>query len=469
MDAADAAAGGDLAQPRPCAAERGDQDAAGVPAGADEAHHARAGPRARRRWKGDRGLPQRLVGRRVRVFQQDPQRARRARHQPIGLGRRLDGEAVRDQGLHVQAPARHQVKHRLEVALLGPADQAERIVAAPGLVLGVVPARAVGARHLERQLLLVEVRPRELQPRDPDQHDAAALAAHQGGLVDRIAALGAGGDQHRVQAAPARDALGRRDRILARAEVRRLRAEPAGQGQALGVHVQAQDPAAVASQDLHRHQPDQAQARHRHRLAERRLDQPDPLQGDRAQHGEGGLVVADRIGHAGAQVDRRRDDLGVPAVGGDAVARHEAGDALARRHHPADIAVAERQRLIELVAHRLQRRDQPVGRQLVQHLAHLFGLLARLVDQVRLAEVHQHALGARRHQRAARTDQQLPRPGLRTGNLGHLGRAVAKVLQDLFQDAIRPFGDSPACSRSAIFATMWMSCAIRSRQNTRPG
>ena len=104
-------------------------------------------------------------------------------------------------GSDVEPPRGHELEHRFEVALLGPAHEAERIVVAALLVLRVVAPGAIGARHLEAQLLLVEVRTIELQAGDADQDDAAAPAAHAGRLRHRLVARGRGDDQHAIRAA----------------------------------------------------------------------------------------------------------------------------------------------------------------------------------------------------------------------------------------------------------------------------
>ena len=132
----------------------------------------------------------------ARVLQQDAERAA-SRRRLVGLRRVLDGEAVRDQRRHVEPAARPSCR-------APPRSCAARSSARsrPGsrcpccLVVRVVAARAVGARDLEAQLLLVEVGARQLEPGDAHQHDAAALAAHLRRLVHRLVALGGGGDQH---------------------------------------------------------------------------------------------------------------------------------------------------------------------------------------------------------------------------------------------------------------------------------
>ena len=62
-------------------------------------------------------------------------------------------------GCRDQPAVGHHVQHRLEVALLGPAHEADGVVLALVLVGGVVAAGTVGAGHLEGELLVVESRP----------------------------------------------------------------------------------------------------------------------------------------------------------------------------------------------------------------------------------------------------------------------------------------------------------------------
>ena len=65
----------------------------------------------------------------------------------------------------------------------------------------------------------------------------------------------------------------------------------------------------------------------------------------------------------------------------------------------------------------------PSVRTLVQHHAHLVGLLAGLVDEPGLAEIHQHAFSAGRDQRVRTADQQLPTASTGTGDVGDFGDA----------------------------------------------
>ena len=82
----------------------------------------------------------------------------------------------------------------------------------------------------------------------------------------------------------------------------------------------------------------------------------------------------------------------------------------------ARIAVAQRQRLVELAKHGLQRRHQAVGAHLIEHLPDLVRLLPGFLDQIRLTELEKHLLRSRRDQGGLRPDQHLPLTHLRAGN-----------------------------------------------------
>jgi hypothetical protein len=89
----------------------------------------------------------------------------------------------------------------------------------------------------------------------------------------------------------------------------------------------------------------------------------------------------------------------------DTIAYRKPGDLGADLQHDTDVAIAKRQRLIQLAADGVKSREHPVGSRLVDYLRKLFGLLARLLQQAAAAEFHQHAFGAGGNQRAPRADQ----------------------------------------------------------------
>src|SRR5690606_253695 len=104
-------------------------------------------------------------------------------------------------------PVGHHVEHGFEIALLGPADKADRIVLPPLLIVRIIATGAIGAGDLEGEFLLVEISTGKLEPCHADQHDATPLAAHQGCLMDRLAALGGSSDDDGIDPAATRKAL----------------------------------------------------------------------------------------------------------------------------------------------------------------------------------------------------------------------------------------------------------------------
>jgi len=142
-----------------------------------------------------------------------------------------------------------------------------------------------------------------------------------------------------------------------------------------------------------------------------------------------GQVLGPVIGRDGARIHRHRKGL----RSGDA--REQLLHLLHVRCKPpvkANIAIPQRQRLLQLAAHRLHRRHQTIGPHLLSHLLDLVRLLAGLLERIGLAKVHQHALGPGRDQRACSADQQRAAADTRTGDFGQLGAAVFQILVDLF-------------------------------------
>jgi hypothetical protein len=121
------------------------------------------------------------------------------------------------------------------------------------------------------------------------------------------------------------------------------------------------------------------------------------------------------------------------AVAGHPVARSELGHAGADFQHPPDVAVAQGQRLIQPAEDRLQRRQEAVGADLLEHLLDLLGLAAGLGDQAGAAELDQHALGAGGNQAAGGLDEHVTRPDAGAGQIGYLDLAGPKMLEDLSQ------------------------------------
>ena len=108
-------------------------------------------------------------------------------------------------------------------------------------------------------------------------------------------------------------------------------------------------------QHLHGHQPDESQARYHNRFPERWLGQTQALQANRTQHGEHGRFIFDVVGDARAQILWHAHNSGMAAVGNYAIARSKLGNSFARFDHRTHVAVAQRQRLVKLAAHGIDR------------------------------------------------------------------------------------------------------------------
>ena len=117
------------------------------------------------------------------------------------------------------------------------------------------------------------------------------------------------------------------------------------------------------------------------------------MQRNRRQRHECRLIVADRVGNSGAEVASHGDEIRVTSVRDDAVTGAVFRHARPRFDDTAYVAIAEWNRLIELAAHRVERREHAVGAHLVQYLPCSVRLAAYLFDPIRAAELQQHALG----------------------------------------------------------------------------
>ena len=355
--------------------------------------------------------------------------------QRVGAGSVGDREAVGDQRRHVHLALGEQSDERLHVAVLGPADVAERVVVPLFLVGGVVAARAVGARHPEAQLLVVVGLARQLQAHRSHRHHRAAIAGRLAGQRHRLGRRSGGGDQHPVGAAAAGE------RAAGGEEVGGVAgggggAQGLGPPAAPGVGIHSHHLAAGGAGEGDGEQSHQPEADHRHRLPQLGAREPQALEGDRADGGEGAGLEADAGREHRRQPPGHEDHLGVAGVAGagagDPVAGAEAVDSGADGDHRSRRGVAEGDRHVEPAAHRLDGGGQAVAPGLGDHLAHQVGPLARLAEQALAGQLDHRPLGARADQRGGRPHQHAAGPEGGRRHLGHLGRAAAVALDDGF-------------------------------------
>ena len=201
------------------------------------------------------------------------------------------------------------------------------------LVVAVVAAGAVRAGHPELELLLVEGRPVDVDPRLPHDDDAAAVARQADGELERVGGGGRGAQEHCVEAEPARDGVdarlerrrrragsrSRRPGGRARPRRRRGRCRPRGTPRRRGAAPRAARRARARSR--------------RPSSPSRDLGLADAVQRDRADGRVRGVLERDAVGDRRDEVPRHGEDLGVVralAAAGDAVAGRDALDALRR-------------------------------------------------------------------------------------------------------------------------------------------
>src|SRR5690606_27031601 len=123
-----------------------------------------------------------------------------------------------------------------------------------------------------------------------------------------------------------------------------------GEGPPLRVGVDADDGAALGGQQLYREQTDQPEPGHDKSLADGGGGEPDPLKGDAADGGEGGVGGLDPLGYGDREVGVGHRQLAVRRGCGDPVTDCYVGDVLPDFDDPAGQRVAEGDRLVQLVA-----------------------------------------------------------------------------------------------------------------------
>jgi hypothetical protein len=270
------------------AVQSGDEDASGEAAGADQGD---ANGRRRRGLRGRRGGRGRLHGdraggRSVVAVREDDRAAGpgldRPGEQAVGADCVLHRDDLVDEVVEPEVAALLQAEHRLHVALLGPADEPDRVVETAFLVVGVVATGPVGAGDAERQLLVVEGGARELDGNVADQDDCRAVACDCGCGVQRVARRRRGGHHDGIDADAARgcqnlvrDAVGARESVVGTARTSPLDADRVDvEREHLGPRRLEEAAGDLANQPA---------ADDRDAVAEPDVGEPDPVQGDRTE------------------------------------------------------------------------------------------------------------------------------------------------------------------------------------------
>src|SRR5205085_10647465 len=166
------------------------------------------------------------------------------------------------------------------------------------------------------------------------------------------------------------------------------------------------DSTAVRLQELRGELADESESDDDDRLAQRRLRESHALKRNRAERRESAALKINAVGQHRAKVFRHGQQFGVRSI-----ARARARHSVARAkllHALADLddyacgAVAERVRLVQLLAHGPERPRQSLAPDLLEDLPDKIGPLLRLADQTLATEFDEGALRARADERRRR-------------------------------------------------------------------
>lgn len=128
----------------------------------------------------------------------------------------------------------------------------------------------------------------------------------------------------------------------------------------------------------------------------------------------------------------------VRPIGDDAVTGCESLDSWPRLDDHAGLAIADRDRGIELGAHGAERGADSVSADLVEDLPHLVGLPTRFLEPSGAPEIDEHALRTGRHDARTRLDDERDARGRWHRNVHELRGAVGERLQKMDHwDSIR--------------------------------
>ena len=296
---------------------------------------------------------------------------------------------------------REEVQEALDVAPLGPADVARRVVDALELVPVVISPRTVGPGEADVQLLVVVGVPGQIQPGLADVDDAGAVPGQLHRGLDRSVRRAASRQEHVVGAAAAGD-LGERLRRGGHALVvgggAERRAGLLGPLAAVLDHIEADHADPGGDEQADHKLADQAQADHAGGFPQLGLGAAHAVHGDRPDGREGSVLGqnAPRDGHA--HVDRDPVVLGVQRVlvAGRChqLAHVELLGTASHLDHLTAERVTQRRVGVEPVHDLLVRGHRALLRDRVEDLARLVGAGPRLADHRQLGLGHLHHLCA---------------------------------------------------------------------------
>ena len=194
-------------------------------------------------------------------------------------------------------PSRHQIQAGLKIALLGPADVADGIIAPAPLVTRVVPARSIRTRVTNLQLLFVKHFPRQVSARVADDDKARPVPHCFCRLFNRRVALCRGANHGRIDPV----AVGPRPHFVGQNLLTEndhfLRTHRVTKRTARRDQIDGHGSRSRRLQQIRDEQTHQSLPQHQHLVAELRCQLTDGLQCNRGQRRVGCLPVFDPCGH----------------------------------------------------------------------------------------------------------------------------------------------------------------------------
>ena len=327
----------------------------------------------------------------------------------------------------------------MKIALLGPANVANRIIIAGPFVTRVVASRTVGAGIPHLQFLFVKGLPGKVRARVAHDHEPAPVAHHLRRLLHRRVALRRGANQGGIHPEAFRPDARFVRQILFPQDHSFVRAHRLAQRTARRHQVHRHHPRACGLQKTRHEQTDESLPHHQHAVSHSGFALSNGVERDCAQGRVGRLPVLNPVGHRRHQQIGQSQILRVKralcARARDAVAQPKSAVCRIDLRHDTRGAVAQWGRRFKPVAHLLERGAPAQIAGGIQNSSHLVGTRPDFLQQVHFGLLDLHFLGADADDRVGRAHQDTAWRRDRPGHLLQLEAAVL-ILRDLLHDEL---------------------------------
>src|SRR6185369_11419078 len=205
----------------------------------------------------------------------------------------------------------HSMEAGLKIALLGPADETDRVIVSAPLVVWIVPARSVRPGESELNFLFGEHAPGQFDFRDADIDNASAITTGFSGLFNRGIALRGGANDSGINApafGPEADLLAE---ILLADDDNLLGTHLFGNASACGQEINPHDACARSFEEIRDEKTDQPLAHDQNTIAQTRLGLADGMKRNRTKCGVRRLPIGNLFRDGRGQHVRDGDIFGV--------------------------------------------------------------------------------------------------------------------------------------------------------------